>query len=540
MVTVFRARAIRTLDPARPLADHVAVDGGRIVAVGGAVDMPAEAVVDDRFAAHVLVPGFVEGHAHLQVGAMWQSCYCGRFARTGPDGTRWEDADSIDAAVERLGRWGAAHPEDDLIVGWGFDPIYFGRSCLRADLDRVSSDRPVVMFHASLHIVSVNTAALVRLGLLDQPPATDSVPLGADGLPTGELRGPEAMYPAIAQLGLMGRVMATNDEAYRVAAALARRAGVTTMADLGSGYGTEQLDALARLTAEADWPMRLVPTLLSDGRPATAMFEKADAAAARSTDMLRLGGLKIVLDGSIQGFTARVRAGEYVNGKPNGLWYKPPEHVREVLAQAVAEGRQVHIHTNGDQASELVLDLLDDVVRTGPVAAVDVTLQHAQLMDEGLLRRAAALGVKVNLFVNHVFYWGEAHAAATVGEERAAQMNACATALRLGLTVAIHSDEPVTPMFPLFTMWCAVNRRTHLGRVLGPDECLTPAQALGAVTLGPARTLGLADEIGSIEVGKRADFTVLDADPLAVDPTTIRDIGVWGTVCAGRVLPAGG
>ena len=540
MTTVYRARLARTLDPANPTADHVAVDDGRIVAVGGAADMPAGAPVDERFADKVLVPGFVEGHTHTQVGALWSSCYCGRFARTGPDGTRWDELPSVDESMARLREWGEANPEAEVVFGWGFDPIYFGRTCTREDLDQVSDTRPVTLAHASLHIVSVNTPALALLGLLDNPPDTPSVPRGPDGLPTGELRGPEAAYPAIGRLGLLPMLFPTTEDAFLAVGRLAVRAGVTTMTDLGSSYRPDLLANYTEFTAREDWPVRLVPAFMSDGRPAAELFRIADEAAEANTEMLRLGRVKIVVDGSIQGFTARLRAGEYHNGAPNGLWYKTPEHIREVLAQALAEGRQVHLHTNGDQASELVLDILEELVAARPGATPDITLQHAQMMDEGLLGRAAALGLNVNLFANHIFYWGEAHAAMTIGEERAAGMDACATALRLGVPLSIHSDEPVTPIAPLFAMWCAVNRLTHEGRVLGPQERITPEQALHAVTMGPAISLGLDGEIGSLAVGKRADIAVLADDPLSVAPEAIRDIAVWGTVTGGRVFPADG
>jgi predicted amidohydrolase YtcJ len=104
--------------------------------------------------------------------------------------------------------------------------------------------------------------------------------------------------------------------------------------------------------------------------------------------------------------------------------------------------------------------------------------------------------------------------------------------------LAIHSDAPVTPLGPLFTAWCAVNRVTPKGRVLGERERLTVLQALHAITLGPAWTLKLDHEIGSIECGKRADFCVLEDDPLAVDPATLKDLRVRGTVLSGRVFQA--
>jgi predicted amidohydrolase YtcJ len=148
------------------------------------------------------------------------------------------------------------------------------------------------------------------------------------------------------------------------------------------------------------------------------------------------------------------------------------------------------------------------------------------------------LGACVNLFSNHIYYWGESHVAHTVGPERAARMNAAKSALAAGIALAIHSDEPVTPMAPLFTAWCAVNRLTSSGRILGPDERISVQDALYAITMGAAYTLKLDHEIGSIEVGKCADFAVLEDDPLGVDPANLRDIKVWGTVQAGRVFEA--
>ena len=156
------------------------------------------------------------------------------------------------------------------------------------------------------------------------------------------------------------------------------------------------------------------------------------------------------------------------------------------------------------------------------------------MADEAIFRRMAALGMCVNLFANHLFYWGEQHAALTMGPSRVQRLDACATALRCGVKLAIHSDAPVTPLAPLFTMWCAVNRVSAQGRVLGEAERITAAQALHAVTLGAAYTLKLDHMVGSIDIGKAADFAVLDRNPLEVPPMELRDIAVIDTVLAGR------
>ena len=147
-----------------------------------------------------------------------------------------------------------------------------------------------------------------------------------------------------------------------------------------------------------------------------------------------------------------------------------------------------------------------------------------------------ALGLCVNLFANHLYYFGDKHYEVTVGPDRAERMNACGTAIALGVPLAIHSDTPITPLGPLFTAWCAVNRRTESGRVLGPAERISVDAALRAITLGAAYTMKMDHEIGSIAVGKWADFAVLADDPLAVAAESLKDVGVEGTVLAGRPM----
>jgi predicted amidohydrolase YtcJ len=163
-------------------------------------------------------------------------------------------------------------------------------------------------------------------------------------------------------------------------------------------------------------------------------------------------------------------------------------------------------------------------------------LQHCQMADAAQFRRMARLGICANLFANHLYYWGDAHYTLTMGPDRANRMDACGTALQAGVPLAIHSDAPITPMGPLFTAWCAVNRVTSSGRILGESERISVPQALYAITMGAAFTLRLDDRIGSIEVGKFADFCVLADDPLTVAPMALKDIAIVATVLGGRVL----
>ena len=245
------------------------------------------------------------------------------------------------------------------------------------------------------------------------------------------------------------------------------------------------------------------------------------------------------MDGSIQGFTARMKWPGYYNGHENGLWYvEPNEELPRILGTFHRAGLQVHIHTNGDEATEAAIRRESRrSCASAPASDARFTLQHCQMAHDAHFRRMARLGICANLFANHLYYWGDQHYALTMGPERAGRMDAAGTAKRLGVPFSIHSDAPVTHLAPLFTAWCAVNRRTASGRVLGEAERLTVADALHAITLGAAFTLKLDTEIGSIETGKRADFAILEDDPLAVEPAALKDVAVWGTVVGGRVFP---
>ena len=151
-----------------------------------------------------------------------------------------------------------------------------------------------------------------------------------------------------------------------------------------------------------------------------------------------------------------------------------------------------------------------------------------------------ALGLCANVFANHTWFWGDQHHDVTVGPDRAKRMNAAVTALTAGVSLSMHSDAGVTPLGPLHVAWCAVNRITPTGRLLGADERISVAEALAAVTIGGAYQLKMDHEVGSIRPGLRADFAVLDEDPFEVDPMALRDIGVWGTVLSGVPQPADG
>ena len=540
-ITIYRARRIHTMNPNQPLATCVAVREGRILGAGSLEDLSGwgDHELSDRFADKVLLPGLVEGHSHLMAGGVWRFVYCGVFDVRNPQGDLVPGRKSPEAVVTALAAQAAETPNDQPVGGWGYDPIYFGAVRMtRRDLDAVSTDRPVGIMHASGHIANVNSLALEKAGLMRNGIDHPGVPLGEDGLPTGELKGPEAMMMALRHVGLQKMFLAGDPLALSNLGHLAVVAGVTTATELGATLRDQDIDAMSALAGAEDFPLRLVAPLRAMDLTPVRMVERALFLAARSTDRLRLQGIKMVADGSIQGFSARLRWPGYYNGAANGLWYTPPETLAEVYALALEAGVQVHTHTNGDEATDLALDCLEGALKRHAGPDHRFILQHCQLADAAQFRRMKALGMGVNLFANHHFYWGEQHRAMTVGPERAERMNACRTALETGVPLAIHSDAPITPLNPLFTAWAAVNRKTATGRTLGEHERITVAQALYAITLGAAWSLKLDGEIGSIECGKRADFCVLEDDPFEVAPEALKDVRIWGTVQGGRVFAA--
>ena len=539
--TIYAARKIITMNPRRPEATHVAVRDGRVLGTGTLDDLVGwgDHRIDDRFADKVIVPGLVEGHCHSWEGGAWEDTYLGYFDRTAPDGVVHTGLKGIDEVVDRFrAAEGRLSDSDKAAMGWGFDPIFFGgRRMVAADLDRVSEIRPVVLMHQSGHMVNVNSELLRRAGITRDTDVQGLV-RDASGALTGELQGPALLAIAYRAAGKRRFLdMGGSDALWRFAHS-ALRAGVTTATDLANELPEETVAGQIAETAQESYPLRIVPALFANGRPPDEGAEWVRSLIPRGHERLRYGLVKLVADGSIQGFTARMKWPGYYNGHENGLWYvEPREELPHVIGTYHRAGLQVHIHTNGDEATEAAIDAIEAVLRQDPATDARFTLQHCQMAHDAHFRRMARLGICANLFANHIYYWGDQHVALTMGPERAERIDATGTAKRLGVPFSIHSDAPVTHLAPLFTAWCAVNRCTAGGRVLGPAERITAHDALHAITLGAAFTLKLDTEIGSIETGKRADFAILEDDPLTVDPAGLKDIDVWGTVVGGRVFP---
>ncbi|WP_449220369.1 amidohydrolase [Tistrella mobilis] len=534
-IKVFRARKILTMARNRPVATHVAIREGRILAVGDAEDAAGwGAPIDDRFADKVLMPGLVEAHCHAMEGAVWADTFLGFFPRHSPEGSLEGGIRSIEDAVQRLQRAEAALTDPDQpLLAWGFDPIYYGGARMtRHDLDRVSTTRPVLVMHASFHIMNVNTVVLDRGGLF-QVTGVEGILRDGQGDVTGELQEMAAMQYARQAVGAKFALTETSIASLRRFGRSATNAGVTTCTDLYAPLDDAALDAYVAATAAEDFPVRIAPAMAAAAWAPEAGIARMAVLKDRANDKFHPGLVKVMTDGSIQGFTARLKWPGYHNGAPNGIWNQPPAVLKAQMKAYNAAGIQMHIHVNGDQASEFAIDCLAEALAEAPFPDHRHVLQHCQMADAAQFRRMAALGIAANLFANHIYYWGDQHAALTMGPDRARRMDACGTAMAEGVRFAMHSDAPITPLAPLFTAWCAVNRQTATGRELGPEEKISVADALHAITLGAAWQLRLDHLTGSIEVGKYADFAVLEDDPTEIAPQALKDVRVWGTILGG-------
>ena len=534
---IYAARRILTMNPSQPEGTHIAVRDGRILGVGPLRELErwGDCRLDDRFRDRVILPGFVEGHSHALEGAIWDYLYLGYFDRYDPDGVLWSGLTSLEGVQDRLAQALADRSGDVPIIAWGFDPVYFaGRRLNRDDLDQVSASCPIVVMHASLHVMTVNSAMLARTDL-ERHIGIDGIMADANGRPTGELQEMAAMHAVFEALGFDLFAAMASPVALRRYAQVARRVGVTTVTDLLNPMTDAAVAALREVTAEHHYPVRLVPAMSAMAWSAEDGVERIAVCRQDGNERLHIGPVKMMTDGSIQGFTARLRWPGYQNGAANGIWNAPLATLTATLQTYHQAGVQLHIHTNGDEAVEVMLDALEEAQTLWPRPDHRHTLQHCQIIDHAQLRRAARLGVCLNMFANHLFYWGDVHLAQTLGHERCQRLEPLASASGVGIPIAIHSDAPVTPMGPLFTAWCAVNRRTASGAVLGTREVLTVAQALRAITLGAAYTLRMDHLVGSLEVGKYADMVVLDEDPTRCAPAALKDVPVRATVLGGEV-----
>ena len=535
---IYTARLIRTANRSHPTATAIAVRDGKVLSVGALEDCQQWGItnIDRQFEDKVLTAGFVEAHSHVMTGMYATIPYVGWFGRHMPDGTWVEGVKSTAELVSRISDIAATTEAGQPIVVSGFDPIYLDTERLSCHhLDEATTQHPVFVFHASGHLATVNSFSLAKYNIEAGHPAP-GVGFDEHGQPNGELREPAAMALSRDEFRLIGKVASDLDTLKHFGNAM-RNAGITTAADLGNNFHAkdETLQDVLNATAKDSFHVRVasVPRILGSPSAMHEFVEKVQKARTQTHDKMHIPVVKMVLDGSIQGFTAVVNWPGYFTGEDHGLFLLPPEQVVDYLRPFHQAGIGIHCHCNGSTTSGVFIDAIEVLLREHAWLDHRHTITHAQLITQAQMRKAKNLGMSANFFVNHMWFWGEQHRDITIGPDRAAAMNPCATADRIGLQYAFHSDSPVTPANQLHTMWAAVNRATPHGDVVGPAERIDVDRAFHAATIDGAYQLHMDHLVGSLEVGKYADMTVLEQDPYEVDAMAIRDVQVWGTILGG-------
>lgn len=534
------ASSIITMDPAAPRAEAVAIDSGKIAAVGTKADLvtvyPAATVTD--LGSDVLLPGFIDPHNHPILSgistmepAYWIAPYVG-----------YPNISDVEALFRKVD---AEQPAGQALVFSGLDRSLQGTSGLTAaQLDTFFPSRPVVVADNSGHAVYFNTATMNVLGWSNSTPPAD--PVGgswgrnADGTSDG------VAHEVPAMMAVAGPLMAKAIPHPLLSSArwykLMAENGITATSE--HTFQSNLLPAMIGLASVPDSPIRLsyyhMSTEANCGDPVPSPVPEA---------MLKKNGIKLWADGSPWTGTIASTISYLDNDTTKTAGIAPGVHGEEmmnytraqidaVIDAHAAQGWQFAFHCNGDMALDIVLDAYEYGLNKYNLIGTDHRwrVEHVGAGRGDQFKRAAELGVGISMSPFQYVYWGDVLDGTLFDSSVGAEWQRFAEAFATGAVVSFHNDGSVSPPIPLLNIKTAVTRQTPSGAVHGPDQKVSLDDALKAHTVNAAFQLKRDDEIGSIEVGKFADFTQLSADLYAVDPSSIDQVKVQGTWLAGKKI----
>ena len=528
-----------TCDARRAVAEAVGVHDGRIVAVGAAADvraaMPPGCDQID-LAGRTLVPGFIDAHNHFLATAESFSAIDAR------DPSVHSTADLmalVEAAAERTepGRW---------VRGFGMDFTRFagGLPPTRWDLDKVTTEHPVVILHVSGHYALVNSRALEARGIGDdvRDPVGGSFERDEAGRPTGLVR--DTATNLVLQLSVdignhgpnfhtmlpLGDMVAMLDEGSTRYLA----AGLTTICD--PQVTSRELTAYREARARGALRIRTACLPLSSQLDA---FETIGLAGPFGDDRLAITGMKFYTDGAITGGTAAFSRPIGSRGQYAGTLYHEPDELRDLLVRAARSGWLLAIHTMGDRAMGIMLDGVEaargDGKRGGRRDADHRDrIEHCTWPTRPQIARIARLGMIPVTQPGSIRELGDIWRE-QLGD-RIERANPLREEIEAGIPVVISSDAFVQSYRPLDTISAAVRRVTPSGVRVGADQELSVDEAIVAHTINAARAIRMEDRIGSIETGKLADLVVIDGDPHAMPPESLGTLPIWMTILDGKIV----
>jgi predicted amidohydrolase YtcJ len=536
--TIYTGGDIVTVNDAQPAVEALAVKNGKILAVGTRAEIErahkgqATTIVD--LAGKTLVPAFLDPHSHY-INALTMANQVNVFA---PPAGPGKDAASIVAELKKF-RDARKIPEGEVIMAYGYDETSMpdGRTLSRDDLDKDFPNNPVMVGHTSLHGAVLNSAAFKKYGIS----AKTKTPPGGIIVRKPGSNEPDGLVMETAWLPIFGSLPKPTPEQevewsragqmlYAAAGITTAQEGATHAADIAimqraAAGGATIIDVIA-------FPFILdLDAILKDNPPATFGSYK---------NHFKLGGVKITLDGSPQGRTAFFTTPYLVDG-PNGEknWKGelpfPQDTVNGWFKRVYDLRLPLNVHANGDAA----IDVLVRAHESAAAGSLDkdrrTTIIHSQFVRLDQLDKYVAFKFIPSFFTEHTFYFGETHVKQR-GKEQANFLSPMRTAIDKGLRPTNHTDFNVSPLDQMVVVWTAVNRVSRGGEVIGPDQRVTPIEALKAITINAAHQYFEEKSKGSLEPGKLADLVILDKNPLKVNPMTIKDIRVIETFKEGKSI----
>jgi len=529
---------ILTMNDAAPRAEAVAVRDGKIVAIGSEAEvlkLKGEGTTIVDLGGRAMLPGFVDAHGHaFMIGIQAVSANL----QPAPDG----QVNDIAALRDSLTSWADMYPEriDRLgtILGFGYDDAQLEeqRHPTREDLDAVSTDKPVLIIHQSGHLGVLNSKALEMAGIAADTPDPDGGKIrredGSD-TPNGVLEE-QAFFGSLVKL-LGGIDKEGGQELFVAGTELLASYGYTTGQEGRATPNVVKLMQAASKAGRISIDVVAYPDILVD----RDFILKSQSRAYE--DGFRVGGAKLTIDGSPQGFTA-------LRDRP---YYNPPEQFRaDYAGYAAASSDQVFdavdwafendvqilTHSNGEGASDMLIAAVKTATEKHGKADRRPVLIHGQFLREDQVDAVQALDMFPSLFPMHTFYWGDWHRDRTVGPVNADNISPTGWVHERGMMFSTHHDAPVAFPDSMRILDATVTRRTRTGDILGPHQRVDVMTALKAMTIWPAYQHFEEASKGSIELGKVADFVILSNDPTAIDPETLDGLKVTETVKGGETI----
>lgn len=531
---------IITVNDVQPTVEAVFVENGRIKAVGSKEDMMALKTKDTKLVdlkGHTMLPGFIDTHGHLV-----DSQNIIQFSPP-PVG----EIDSLDKLMDAVAVEFKNNPpkEGDWFVGGGYDNAFFENNAhpTKEDLDKISTEVPIILVHASMHVGVMNSKGLEIMGITkDTPNPPGGVIVKDDkGEPTGLLEELRAFNVPNIVLNLpLEKKVENLVKAQEYYASF----GITTATDAKATAATR--DVIAACQAEDQMLIDLVVFYMAEDKEAMEYLKDVDSRFPTYDNHYKAGGQKLTLDGSPQGKTAWFTEPYYVvpEGKPEDYKGYPThaddKELLEYFKTSLTNNWQVQVHCNGDAALDQFLRVYKQAQKetgiTKEVSDLRPVIIHANTVRPDQLDQLNEVGMIPSFFNDHTFYWGDYHLSSVLGPKRGARITPLKEAVKRDIVFTLHQDSPVIPPNMILTIHNAVNRVTRNGQPIGQEYAIDVMKAIKAVTINGAYQNFEEDIKGTIEPGKYADFVILDKNPLEVEKNKIKDIQVLETIKEGKTV----